>query len=118
MKDLLRCILIDANTRLVNEIYIEDNIKKIREYLKIDQVDVIKINETTDLITDEHGLIKINDETPIFIIEGFPEPFINKAILMSKNKIGYPIDSQINVEEIKKSIKFSTLKALTSKAIV
>jgi hypothetical protein len=113
----MKAILIDAQSETIKYVdVVEKNGSKLNsmyQHLGCELVDVINIDNKNDLFVDDEGLLKINDNTKFFIIQGYYQPLAGNGLILGfNNNDGDSTSTNLTVEEISKRVIFTDLNTL------
>jgi len=106
---MIKCIRIDVVNEVIHEVEINDNIQDIYKQLDCDLFEVVRLDNTNDLYVDEEGLLKVNDNTKFFQIDGYPQPLVGNGLIMGHKSNGDTISTTLDIQDIKEKVKFLTL---------
>lgn len=107
---MIKCIKIDVDIKRIHEVEINDNIQDIYKQLQCDTFEVVGIDDFNDLYVDEEGLMKVNEESKFFMIDGYKQPLVGHGLIFGHDRSGNSTSTTFSVDEVRKRITFLTYK--------
>jgi hypothetical protein len=105
----MKAILIDVEKREVREVEIGDGIDPIYEQLKCDCFTCVDIDDRNTVYVDDEGLLKVNRNSVFFQYDDGEIPLVGNGLILGTDyETGESIDTNLNVEDVRKTVKFLT----------
>jgi hypothetical protein len=108
----LKAILIDTENREVKMIEIEKGIDAIYEQINCDCFTVVTLENEDAIFVDDEGLLKLNENSKFFFIEGYHQPLAGNGLILGTDEEGESVNAKSNLEDIKNRVKFLTIQEI------
>ena len=101
----MKAYLIDPYECTITQVEYSGDFEEIYKLIDCDYFDCVGFNEFRDtLYVDDEGLYKDNKE--FFMIDGYPQPLVGKALVLGTNREGDSIAPKISLTKLKKMVQF------------
>jgi hypothetical protein len=113
----MKAILIDTQNQTVREVEVEQKngspLQSMYQHIGCELVDVVNIDDKNDVFVDEEGLLKLDDNSRFFILDGFFQPLAGNGLIVGlDSKNGKSISTTLTVEEVAEMVIFADINTL------
>lgn len=104
-------ILIDVKNETITEVQVSKGIQGIYDQVKCQTFEVVNLDDHNDIYVDEEGLLGLTPDTKFFMIENGLQPIAGNGLVLGfDNETGDSVDTTYDIETLRKSVKFYTLR--------
>jgi hypothetical protein len=115
MKNTIRGILIDPQAKQLSYVDVELNergscLKGLYKAINCDLVELVRLSDSLDLWVDEERLLKIEDDTRFFYVDGLSSPIAGRGVILGSMATKHGIESVAcpsTIDDVRNQFVFS-----------
>jgi hypothetical protein len=108
----MKAILIDVEKREVKIVDVEKGIDAIYAQIKCDCFTVVTLENEDAIFVDDEGLLKLDENSKFFFIEGYHQPLAGNGLILGTNEEGESVDVKSDLQDIKNRVRFLNIQEI------